>query len=47
MRVSLGQILLLLAIDISGYDLILGWPWLNSVNPDVNWEGGIGNIVGW
>jgi hypothetical protein len=24
-------------IDIPGIDIILGWPWLNKVNPVVNW----------
>ena len=28
----------LLATDIVGYDLILGFPWLQAVNPKINWE---------
>jgi hypothetical protein len=29
-----------LATDLIGYDVILGFPWLQAVNPDVNWEKG-------
>jgi hypothetical protein len=24
------------AVDLEGYDAILGWPWLQEVNPDIN-----------
>jgi len=29
-----------LATDISGYDMILGIPWLTAVNPDIHWKEG-------
>jgi hypothetical protein len=25
------------AIDLEGYDAILGWPWLQAANPEVDW----------
>ena len=28
----------LLAVPLSGYDAILGTPWLTSVNPSINWQ---------
>ena len=29
------------AVDMRGYDIILGYPWLNIVNPDLRWREGI------
>jgi hypothetical protein len=26
------------AVDIAGYDIILGYPWLRDINPDCDWE---------
>ena len=26
------------AVDIAGYDAILGFPWFKSVNPEIDWS---------
>ena len=28
---------LFVAIGFTGYDFVLGWPWLSSKNPDIHW----------
>ena len=28
------------AVDIEGYDFILGLPWLKATNPDIDWDNG-------
>ena len=31
------------AVDMQGYDMILGYPWLDAVNPDIQWHHRIWN----
>ncbi|KAI9794087.1 MAG: hypothetical protein M1816_006712 [Peltula sp. TS41687] len=28
----------LLAASFTGWDIVLGWPWLKDLNPDINWR---------
>ncbi|KAI9776001.1 MAG: hypothetical protein M1816_005648 [Peltula sp. TS41687] len=28
----------LLAASFTGWDIVLGWPWLKELNPDINWR---------
>ncbi|KAI9775957.1 MAG: hypothetical protein M1816_005654, partial [Peltula sp. TS41687] len=28
----------LLAASLTGWDIVLGWPWLKELNPDINWR---------